>query len=116
MNHVLVQVGCAPADEQNSRVPLCRFLRENRQYQPLFFSASLCSIVIERLQHSCWADFVSRFGEESSLSEEILKAIFYFQLNGCLAISKQNVDIPDDRWGEIQCQVDRFLKNGFENF
>ena len=41
MNHVLVQVGCAPADEQNSRVPLCRFLRENRQYQPLFFSDSL---------------------------------------------------------------------------
>ena len=115
MNHVLVQVGCAPDDEQNSRVPLCRFLRENKQYQPLFFSDSLRSVVIERLQHSCWKDFVRRLGEQSSLSEEILTAIFTFQLNGCLAISKQNVDIPDDRWGEIQCQVDRFLKNGFEN-
>ena len=115
MNHVLVQVGCAPADEQNSRVPLCRFLRENKQYQPLFFSDSLRSVVIERLQHSCWEDFARRLGEQNSLSEEILKAIFYFQLNGCLAISKQNVDISDERWAEIQCQVDRFLKNGFEN-
>lgn len=115
MNHVLVQVGCAPADEQNSRVPLCRFLRENKQYQPLFFSDSLRSVVIERLQHSCWEDFARRLGEQNSLGEEILKAIFYFQLNGCLAISKQNVDISDERWAEIQCQVDRFLKNGFEN-
>ena len=73
------------------------------------------SIVIERLERSCWEDFVRRLGEQSSLSEEILTAIFTFQLNGCLAISKQNVDIPDDRWAEIQCHVDRFLKNGFEN-
>ncbi len=115
MNHVLVQVGCAPASEQKNRLPLCRFLRENKQYQPLFFSDSLHSYVIERLCHSCWADFVARLGEQSGLNEEVLKAVFYFQLNGCLAISKQNVGISDDRWAEIQCNVDRFLKSGFGN-
>ena len=115
MNHVLVQVGCVSVDEQQRRLPLCRFLRENRQYQPLFFSDSLRSYVIERLNDSCWEDFVNRLGEQSGLSEEVLKAVFCFQLNGCLAISKQNVDIPDARWEEIQCNVDRFLKIGFEN-
>jgi hypothetical protein len=45
----------------------------------------------------------------------VLKAVFCFQLNGCLAISKQNVDIPDARWAEIQFNVDRFLKISFEN-
>jgi hypothetical protein len=102
-------------DEQQRRLPLCKFLRKNRQYQPLFFSDSLRSYVIERLSDSCWGDFVDRLGEQNGLSEEVLKAVFCFQLNGCLAISKQNVDIPDARWEEIQCNVDRFLKIGFEN-
>lgn len=115
MNHVLVQVGCMTVAEQEQRYPLCQFLRENKQYQPLFFSDSLHSTVVEKLQHSCWSDFVSRLGGQGGLSEEILKAIFTFQLNGCLAISKKNVDIPDEDWKEIQCKVDQFLKNGFEN-
>jgi AcrR family transcriptional regulator len=104
MNHVLVQVGCVSVDEQQRRLPLCKFLRKNRQYQPLFFSDSLRSYVIERLSDSCWGDFVDRLGEQNGLSEEVLKAVFCFQLNGCLAISKQNVDIPDARWEEIQCK------------
>ena len=45
----------------------------------------------------------------------MLTALFYFQLNGCLAVSKRNLGISDDAWAEIQCNVDRFLKNGFEN-
>ena len=52
MNHVLVQVGCVSVDEQQRRLPLCKFLRKNRQYQPLFFSDSLRSYVIERLNDS----------------------------------------------------------------
>ncbi len=115
MNNVLVQIGCAPNGEQKRGYPLCRFLRENEKYQPLFFSDSLRSHAIERLAVACWEEFYGRLGAQSGLSEEILKALFYFQLNGCLAITKQNATIPDENWNEIQCQVDRFLKNGFEN-
>ena len=113
MNHVLVQVGCVSVDEQQRRLPLCRFLRENRPYQPLFFSDSLRSYVIERI--AAWDNFSARMRTQSGLEEETLRAIFFFQLNGCLAISKRNIDIPDENWAEIQCQVDRFLKNGLAN-
>ncbi len=113
MNNVLVQIGCAPNGEQKHGYPLCRFLRENKQYQPLFFSDSLRGHVIERLAASCWEEFSGRLATQSGLGEEVLKALFYFQLNGCLAISKQNSAIPDENWREIQCEVDRFLKNGF---
>ena len=115
MNHVLVQVGCVSVDEQQRRLPLCRFLRENRPYQPLLYSDSLRSYVIERIAASGWDNFSARMRTQSGLEEETLRAIFFFQLNGCLAISKRGIDIPDESWAEIQCQVDRFLKNGLAN-
>jgi AcrR family transcriptional regulator len=114
MNGVLVQIGCAPA-EKSSGVPLCRFLRENKKYQPLFFSDSLHSHVIERIAADGWQSFCTRMSAQSGLDEAALKAIFFFQLNGCLAISQRNIDISDDSWALIQCQVDRFLKNGLAN-
>ena len=68
--------------------------------------------MIERIAASGWDSFSARMGAQSGLDEEALKAVFFFQLNGCLAISKRGIDIPDESWAEIQCQVDRFLKNG----
>jgi len=115
MNGVLVQVGCAPAGDTKRGYPLCRFLRENIKYRPLFFSDSLRGLVIGRLEQSSWEDFSSRLHAQSGLDEDVLRAIFHFQLNGCLAISKQHIGIPDENWSEVQCTVDRFLKNGFDN-
>ena len=56
MNGVLVQIGCAP-EEKKCGVPLCRFLRENKKYRPLFFSDSLHDHVIERIAASGWDSF-----------------------------------------------------------
>ncbi len=115
VNDVLVQVGCETVDEKKCAYPLCRFLRENKKYQPLFFSDSLHSQVIDRIATSSWKGFHERLRAKSGLSEDVLKAIFYFQLNGCLAVSKQNIGIADGDWSEIQCNIDRFLKSGFSN-
>ncbi len=115
VNNVLVQVGCESADEKKCAYPLCRFLRDNKKYQPLFFSDSLHSQVIDRIAASSWEGFYDGLSIKSGLSEGVLKAIFYFQLNGCLAVSKQNIGITDNEWSEIQCNIDRFLKNGFSN-
>ena len=112
---MLFQIGCEPASGEKCAYPLCRFLRENRKYQPLFFSDSLHSYVVDRMAESYRRSFVERLQKESGLGEETLNALFYFQLNGCLAISKRNISVSDDAWAEIQCSVDRFLKHGFEN-
>ena len=114
VNDSPIEIDCAPAEKKESG-SLCRFLRENKKYQPLFFSDSLHSHVVERIAASGWDRFVSRMREQNTLSEEVLKAIYFFQINGCLAISKRNIDIADESWSDIQCHVDRFLKIGFEN-
>ena len=46
---MLFQIGCEPASGEKCAYPLCRFLRENRKYQPLFFSDTLRSQVIEKI-------------------------------------------------------------------
>ena len=108
---VLAQIGCETASDEKCGVPLCRFLRENKKYQPLFFSDS----VIDRVSHINEDKYVERLRTQTGLTDKTIHALFYFQLNGCLAISKQNVNIPDEEWSEIQCHVDRFLRNGFDN-
>lgn len=115
MHSVLAQIGCTVATDEKCAYPLCRFLRENKKYQPLFFSDSLRSQAVERLAGSNRDRYIAKLREKTKLSDEVLEAIFYFQLNGCLAVSKRNIGISDDAWGKIQCGVDQLLRNGFQN-
>ncbi len=114
MHSVLAQIGCTAATDEKCGHPLCRFLRENKQYQPLFFSDSLHTRAIERLAGFGRGNYIAKIREKTKLSQEVLDAIFYFQLNGCLAVCKRNIGIPDETWSEIQCGVDALLKNGFQ--
>ncbi len=111
---VLTQLGCAERAEQRCSYPLCRFLRENRKYQPLFFSESLQSRAIERIAAGSREAFLEQMHEQTGLSDEVLTAILYLQISGCLAISRRSTDIPDGQWEQIRCEVDRFLKAGVE--
>lgn len=115
MHSVLVQLGSSAAADEKCAYPLCRFLRENKQYQPLFFSDSLHGYAVERLAQSDRDRYLSKLSETSSLSRDVLEEIFYFQLNGCLAVSRRNIGISDEDWSRIQCGVDSFLRRGFEN-
>ena len=74
----------------------------------------IIAVVIKRVCHVNEDKYVERLRNQTGLTEKTIRALFYFQLNGCLAISKQNVNIPDDEWSEIQCHVDRYLRNGFD--
>ena len=109
-----VQIDCVMKEKEES-CPLCRFLRENRKYRPLFLSDSLHRHVIDRIAESGWSRFAAGMREHTTLSEDVLKAIYLFQLHGYLAIIKRNIDIPDESWSEIQSHLDRFLKNGLLN-
>ena len=115
MHSVLAQIGCTVATDEKCAYPLCRFLRENKHYQPLFFSDSLRSHAIERLSEFNRGNYIMKLREKTKLSQEVLEEIFYFQLNGCLAVSRRNIGISDEAWSKIQCGVDALLKNGFQN-
>lgn len=114
VHSVLEQVGVPAAGEGKCAYPLCRFLRENRKYQALFFSDSLHSQVIRRLSQAGEDGFVRRLQASSQASPEVLRALFFFQINGCLAVCKNGLSRSDGQWSEIQCSLDGFLKRGFD--
>ncbi len=115
MHSVFAQIGCDVASDEKCAYPLCRFLRENKRYQPLFFSDSLRSLAIERLAASNRETYIAKLREKTNLEPEVLEAVFCFQLSGCLAISRQNIGISDEAWSKIQCGVDALLRSGFQN-
>ncbi len=47
-----------------------------------------------------------------SLEKEELRTIMLFQLNGCLALIRENLDASDADWERIKNSVDAFMKRG----
>ena len=109
---MLVHVGFEPEEDGDCSYPLCRFLREQKKYQALFFSDSLRSEVMDAIYNSGKDHFLVNMRKRVDTSDEILLSLFYFQLNGCLALARKNVDCSNAKWDEIQCSVDRFLTHG----
>ena len=114
LHGVLEQVGIPAAGEDKCAYPLCHFLRENKKYRALFFSDSLHSQVIRRLTQAGEDGFVRRLQASSQASPEILRTLFFFQINGCLAVCKNGLSRSDEQWSKIQCSLDGFLKRGFD--
>ena len=54
--------------------------------------------------------------QHSLLTFEQAEAIFYFQMNGCLAINRRMIKQHCDDWAKIQQAIDQFIKAGIENF
>ncbi len=111
---MLSQVGCPGMEEGACGDSLCSFIRNNRKYQPLFFEDALRSVVLEKLGEQDKERYKEKMMESTGLSSAAIDALFYFKLNGCLAIVRQNIERSDKEWAEIQCGVDSFLKRGFK--
>lgn len=109
---VLRQINCVTARNEPAGYPLCLFLRENKKYQPLFFSDSLHTYVMDRITEDSFESFARRMGASGTHSREELYAVFYFQISGCLAACKKNKDVSDEKWKELQGSIDRVLKEG----
>ena len=72
--------------------------------------------MIEKIAEVNRDSFIAKLKARSGLDEEALSALFLFQLNGCLAVSKQHISISDESWAHIKCSIDRLLKNGIQGF
>ena len=114
IHSLLKHISLDAADDDKCVYGLCRFLRNHRKYQPLFFSASLHDAAVDRLAALDQDEYLERIKADKDMPMDVLLALLYFQINGCLAICKRNIGISDSAWETIQCTVDRFLKHGFE--
>ena len=91
---------------------MCVFLRKNRKYIPLFLSPAFRGeavnwFISNELKLRDWLK-----SEGKSLDDKELRTIMFFQLNGCLALVQENLDVSDEEWERIKNSVDSFLIRG----
>lgn len=114
VNGVYAQLAQEEVQGCSCGYPLCMFLRKSAKYQPLFFSNELRAKAIERMVKCNEEDFIIGFRQRTGQSDDVLRALLSFQLNGCFAVCQQMIDLPDEEWENIRAVIDRSLKRGYE--
>lgn len=112
--HVMDQVLCPM--KSRCTYPFCQKIRENRDFQILFFDDVASAKLLEKLCELSKESFITALMRNSLLSYEEAEAILYFQMNGCLAINKQMLKNSCQDWEKIQRAIDHFIKSGLESF
>ena len=72
--------------------------------------------MLEKLADLGKEDFVTHLMKNSLLTFEEAEAVFYFQMNGCLAINRMMLKNHCSDWTKIQHTIDQFIKGGLETF
>ncbi len=102
--------------KQNCTYPFCEKIRSSSQYQVLFLDDLTSARMLEKLMDSGKEQFVTHLMQNSLLTFEQAESIFYFQMNGCLAINRMMIKQQCGDWTKIQQTIDQFIKAGIENF
>lgn len=100
----------------NCTYPFCEKIRSTPYYQILFFDDVTSARMLEKFADLGKEDFVTRLMQSSLLTFEQAEAIFYFQMNGCLAINRLMLKNQCTDWSGVQQTVDQFIRAGLENF
>lgn len=114
---VLKQVGIVEeAQFECSKYPLCQFVRENPQFHCIFLDEALTSKIIQKIVDISEDSFVAQMQAKSVLTVEQIRTLLYFQLNGCLAVSRMKVREPNSIWCTTYQMLDKFLHAGYGAF
>ena len=100
----------------NCTYPFCEKIRSASHYQVLFFDDVTAARMLEKLADLGKEDFITRLMKNSLLTFEQAEAVFYFQMNGCLAINRMMLKNHCSDWTKIQHTIDQFIKGGLETF
>ena len=52
---------------------------------------------------------VNKTGEDDQIED-----LLYYQIMGCMYVCKKHINMPDEEWMHVKCNIDQFLKNGFD--
>lgn len=96
--------------------PFCQKIQMESYYQPLFMDEMTASRLLKKFSETGKEAFVTYLMQHSMLTFEQAEALFYFQMNGCLAINKLMIQNHCMDWTQIQQTIDQFLKAGLEHF
>lgn len=94
--------------------PFCQRVQTEKRYQPLFLDELTASRLLDKFADSGKEPFVTYLMKNSLLTFEQAEAVFYFQMNGCLAINRMMIKNHCMDWTVIQKTIDSFIKAGIE--
>lgn len=95
---------------------LCDKIHSHPEYGVIFFDCSLQSIVIEKIAAQSKEKYVHSLCQQLSLSNADAEAIFYFQLNGCLAVNKNVYLNGGQNWEHSRDLIGGFIQNGLKRY
>ena len=98
---------------EECRYPLCRFIRESKEYQSIFMDQELSDYIIGKIARHHREGYIQRIRKETNLSEQEINTIFWFQLHGCFSVARYHINRKDEDWSRLQCTIDTFIKKGF---
>ncbi|MCI8417079.1 MAG: TetR/AcrR family transcriptional regulator [Lachnospiraceae bacterium] len=111
MDHVLSR----KCDSPSCSYPFCDKVHSNDMFRHLLLDDTIFTKIIDKLaDHK--EHYITWLMSHSILTFEEAEAIFYFQMNGCLAINRLMSRNHCNDWKKIQKTIDAFIKAGLENF
>lgn len=96
--------------------PFCEKIQRVSGYRALFLDDTLSAKIIEKIAEQGKEGYITWLMSHSILTFEEAESVFYFQMNGCLAINKLMLKNNTNDWHKIQKTIDAFLKAGLEPF
>lgn len=91
------------------RKPLCVLIREESDFQGLVKEDRFMGTFLELCQKEDSIDSLNIY-EEASSQEDVVQALYIFQMTGCIATAQTMG--PDTDWPQIKHALDLFIRGG----
>lgn len=106
----------APQPDAKCAHPFCRFVRDSKDLRCILYDDALGHIVIKKIAAMYKGGYIQEIRSRGiTLSDQEVEALFYFQINGCFAVSKRYSGLGNEEWCPVQNVIDQFIKAGISS-
>ena len=105
-------VCCLTAERYACPYGICDQIRTHPDYAALFFDDTLHERVIRKIAEHSLGRYISALAGQCTLTPAQAETIFYFQLNGCLAVNRQIFRSGGANWEESRDLIGGFIQSG----
>lgn len=95
---------------------ICDKIRLHPEYGVIFFDDTLTEHIVEKIAERSKDKYIRSLMQECILTEWEAEKIFYFQLNGCLAVNKQIYRNGGENWEKCRDLIGGFIQNGLRRY
>ena len=95
---------------------ICDKIHTHPEYGVIFFDDSLTGTVIEKIAEQSKDKYIASLVQQLSLTAEQAETIFYFQLNGCLAVNKKIYRNGGRDWEASRDLIGGFIQSGLKRY